>query len=454
MKNKKNSRLIAIETLHQLELSAKPLPILFQQVCAEQDLDGVDRSLAMNFIYGVLRQKQYLDSIISKLYGKPLKKLHPLVHQALAVGLYQLFFLTRIPESAAVNETVKAIKKANAPKRLHGFVNGVLRQSIRQRHNLPAPDTIDGSGQHVLNHPEWLTTRWQHRFGEKEMVAICRENNFQRPLTLRVNTVLLKKELFLDRLADNNILAEPGRYAPDAVVLKDYHGPVPTIPGYDQGHFQVQDEAAQLASLILNPFHEEGHYLDGCSGLGGKTGHLLQLLHDCRATLTAVEPEPHRQEKLVSNLDRLFAKKQYHLFRGSLQQFYQETEERFNGVLIDAPCSGTGVTGRHPDIRWRRNQNDIKKYAITQLELANLAASLVVPGGVLVYATCSLEVEENEEVVTQFLRTNTNFSLDDCSLFLPPAASRLVKNGFFQPRPTDGVDGFFAARLVRNSGDD
>ncbi len=454
MTHKKTSRLIAIETLHQLQLNSAPLPVLFQQITADQNLDGSDRSLAMNLIFGVLRQRQYLESLVKKLCRHPVKKLHPIVHHALAVGLYQLFFLSRIPESAAVNETVKAVKKTKVPKRLHGFVNGVLRESIRQRHSLPQPGEPDTNGQPILNHPEWLTTRWQNNFGKSEMLAICERNNSQQPLTLRVNTIAVTKEMFTAQLEHENIAAKPGIYSPDAVLLHDYHGQISAIPGYDKGHFQVQDEAAQLASLLLQPFQMSGHYLDACSGLGGKTGHLLQLLDDFEASLTAIEPEPHRQEKLVTNLHQLFPGKNYSLFRGSLQQFCPSVTNKFNGILIDAPCSGTGVTGRHPDIRWRRTISDINNYANTQLELITHAASWLLPGGTLVYATCSMEPEENEDVVAQFLRENSTFSLSDCSPFLPSSAQSLLRNGFFQPRPPDGLDGFFAARLVRSGSDD
>lgn len=450
----KTSRLIAIETLHQLQLSSAPLPVLFHKISAEQNLSSSDRALAMNLVFGVLRQKQYLDILISKLCRHPIKKLHPLVHQALAVGLYQLFFLSRIPESAAVNETVKAVKITKVPKRLHGFVNGVLRQSIRERMKLPQPDAPDNKGEPILNHPEWLTRRWQSHFGRKEMEAICKQNNKQQPLTLRVNTVKTTKKDFLSRLEHHNISAKPGKYAPDGIVVRDYHGQITSIPGYDQGLFQVQDEAAQLVTLLLQPFQDKGHYLDGCSGLGGKTGHILQLIDGTQATLIAIEPEFHRQEKQLSNLQRLFPGKEYFLFRDSLQQFCKTATLKFNSILVDAPCSGTGVTGRHPDIRWRRRPTDILNYAKTQLELIHHAASLLLPGGILVYATCSLEPEENRGVIKQFLNENSEMSLTDCSAFLPLTAAPLIQDRCFHAHPTHSLDGFFAARLVRSLNDD
>jgi 16S rRNA (cytosine967-C5)-methyltransferase len=335
---------------------------------------------------------------------------------------------------------------------LHGFVNGVLRESIRQRLNLPQPeDAFDSDGLPVLNHPDWLTTRWQRHFGREEMLTICRQNNRQQPLSLRVNTMRINRQEFLARLANDDIDACRGNYSADAVILRQYHGPITALPGYSEGQFQVQDESAQLVSLLLQPFHPGGDYVDACAGLGGKTGHLLQLLQGSGSQLTAIEPESHRQDKLVENLQLLFPSSAYSLYRGSLLQFLQTSSRQCHGVLVDAPCTGTGVTGRHPDIRWRRSPLDLVNYPKTQTDLLQQASTLLLPGGILVYATCSLEPEENEDVVDLFLSRNQNFSLTDCAPLLPASAAPLLKKGCFQPHPGQGVDGFFAARLMRTS---
>lgn len=446
---KTNSRFIAIETLVQLKRGKTPLPLLFNRICTRYQVHGNDRAFAMNLIYGVLRQYQYLDRLISRLYRQPLKKLHPIVHQGLAVGLYQLMFLSRVPESAAVNETINGLKATKAPKRLHGFVNGVLRESIRQRNTLPRPEDNDDDNQPILNHPSWMTQRWTTNFGREEMLTICRQNNQQQPLVLRINSDKLSRDEYLKLCSINDIAAQPCKYAPDGVILSQYQGAIPTLPGFEDNFFQVQGEAAQLATLLLQPFQVDGHYLDGCAGLGGKTGHLLQLLDKYRAKLTAIEPESQRQEKLAENLKDALACKRVTLFKGSLQDYCQESPIPFNGILIDAPCSGTGVIGRQPDIRWRRTFENICRYASIQLELLETAAALLVPGGVLVYATCSLEPEENQNVITAFLTRNPQYLLTDCAPFLPSTAAPLIHEGFFQPRPSSALDGFFAARLVR-----
>lgn len=451
---KYNARYVAIETLRQLETTDTPLPVLYQQICSHHNLGGLDRALTMNIIYGVLRQRQYLELLITTLCQIPLKKLHPVVRHGLNVGLYQLFFLSRIPDSAAVNETVNGAKAAKLPKRLHGFVNGVLRQSLRQKEKLPQPGALEENTTPILNHPEWMTSRWAANFGRAEMLAICRANNIQQPLSLRMNSLKVTPQEYLHKLNSENIKAEPGRYSPHCVILPDYQGPVSALPGYAENYFHVQGESAQLASLLFEPIAKNGWYLDGCAGLGGKTGHLLEMLNEKHGKLIAVEPQQHRQEKLTETLKDYLIQEKLSLFRGTLQEYASGKPRQFHGVLIDAPCSGTGITGRHPDIRWRRKPADIARYAKIQRELIKLAAQLVLPGGVLVYATCSLEPEENIDIVQEFLRSTNSFKLTDCESHLPDAAAELVKQKCFQPRPSEHTDGFFAARLVRHITDD
>jgi len=446
-----NSRYLAIETLQRLADSKTPLPIIFQQVCKIHKPDSSDRALTMNLIYGVLRQRQYLDLLLKNLCRQPIKKLHPYVRQALAVGLYQIFFLDRIPHSAAVNETVNAAKTAKIPKRLHGFINGVLRESIRQRETLPQPEEIYSNQPPILNHPDWMISRWQKHFGAEETVNICRYNNSQQPLVLRVNRGKIERDQFINLLSKADVEALPGRYSPDAVTVPGFHGQVSALPGYTEDFFKVQGEAAQLASLLLAPIVPEGRYLDGCAGLGGKTGHLIQLLTPAKAELVAIEPEKHRQEKLLENLEGTPEEMAFSLYRGTLQEYCRSKPPLFDGIIIDAPCSGTGITGKQPDIRWQRSVSDIVRYAEIQYELLSLAATLLQPQGVLVYATCSLEPEENIEVVKRFLDSNSHFFLQDPAPHLPMAAAVLTRQRCFQPLPCDQIDGFFAARLVHSN---
>lgn len=441
-------RFFAIDILTKVKKSGLPLTVLIARTTTVATLSRKDHHLAMNLIYGVLRQYQYLDNLLTILCRQPLKKLPPFVHQALAVGLFQIFFLDRIPESAAVNESVKAVKAAHLPKRFHGLVNGILRESIRQRNTLPQPGDLGQNGAPILNHPQWLTSRWLKKYSPSIMEEICKKNNTKPPLVVRVNSLVTTRENFLNLLEDRKETASLSSFAPDALILHEYQGAIPDLPGYNRGLFQVQGEAAQLASYLLQPLTPAGSYLDGCAGLGGKTGHLLELGAANDIKLTAVEPEQRRKSTFHENLKRLHPTKKVTLFNGSLQEFAQNHSQPFDGILIDAPCSGTGVIGRNPDIRWNRKESELRSYQTNQLSLLECGASLLKSGGVLVYATCSLEPEENEELINTFLKKNKGFSLTDCSKFLPQKARQLVKDKFFCPYPQASMDGFFAARLV------
>lgn len=427
-----------------------PVKALLGRAVEGFGLPGNERNLAMQLVYGVLRNRQYLDRILQLLSRTPLKKFDPIVHQALAVGLYQLFFLERIPASAAVNEMVECCKTAGIPQRLAGFVNGILRQAIRQKDHLAEQAGQDETGATIVNHPDWLVARWRKNFGEEEALRICRVNNQEPLLVLRTNTVKISVENFRQLLLASDIVAQPGSYAEDAVVLPEFQGAITGLPGYEEGYFQVQDEAAQLATCLLGPFLRGAAYLDGCAGLGGKTSHLLQLAAQHELRIHAVEPDPHRLKKLRENVARLFPEKLPVIHEMVLQQLVGANLPRFDGILIDAPCSGTGVTGRHPDIRWNRRQEDLIHYRQEQLGLLEHAAGLLAPGGILVYATCSLEPEENVSVIREFLQSHQDFTLTDSAPYLPQPARRLVADGCFAPCPEVEIDGFFAARMQRS----
>lgn len=451
-KQSKTARFTAIETLCSLYQSQASVKPLFERVIQKYTLPANERSLAMQLVYGVLRHRQYLDRILQILSKTPLRKLDPFVHQALAVGLYQIYFLERIPESAAVNEAVESCKTAKIPKRLHGFVNGILRQSIRQKKELATIALTDSATNPVLNHPDWLVKRWRQNFGTKETERICRANNCEPSLVLRVNIPTIGRDDFCCKLEEVEIQFKLGKYSKEAVILPKFHGSITTIPGYAEGFFQVQDEAAQLATTLLGPFRPEAKYLDGCAGLGGKTSHLLQLAKQHNLHIHAVEPEPHRLKKLKENITRLFPGCCPVIHEGNLQEFSALYNNLlFDGILIDAPCSGTGVTGRHPDIRWNRRPKELVRYQQEQLGLLFHAAQLVAPNGLLVYATCSLEPEENQQVIDDFLQSHQDFMLTDCSLQLPEQAHCFIDNKLFTPHPSETIDGFFAARMQRIS---
>ena len=446
----KTARYAAIEALRRLARTKLPMSKLFEQVAQECRLGPNDRQLAKKISYGVLRQRHYLDSLLTDLCRRPITKIKPFVYHALLTGLFQLFFLNRIPPSAAVNETVKAVQTAHFPKQIQGFVNGVLRESLRRKDDLPGPYDADHFQNPFLNHPDWLTIRWRNHYGTEAMKQICATNNVEPILCLRV-TQQIDKESLMALFKDHNIMSLPGTFAPDALLIPDIHGPITALPGFNENFFQVQGQAAQLTSLLLGPFCHGGTYLDCCAGLGGKTSHLASLIKKANGSLTAIEPDGDRFAKLRQNLQHRSEAKIITIRNETIEHFAKVCTVHFNAILVDAPCSGTGVICRHPDIRWNRIEQDLISYQLRQIQILNQAAPLVLPGGVLVYATCSIEPEENSSVIRQFLDDNRNFLLENCSDYLPASARNFVSHGCFAPLPTSEIDGFFAARLRRSA---
>jgi 16S rRNA (cytosine967-C5)-methyltransferase len=455
---KKNTRALAVSVLCRIQETAKPVDQLLEQTLADTALaHAKDRSLIFAMVYGVLRWQRYLDWVLAEFSTHPLATMKNRTLQTLRVGLYQLLFMNRIPDAAAIHETVEVLKSARQPAWLTGFVNGLLRNIARHREEIPSPWLNDGGLDEAtaLSHPDWLLARWRQRYGEKKTAEICQVNNTEASVVLKTNTRLIAGKTLLNLLKQRRIKALPGRFAPEAVILPDFKGAVTALPGFEEGFFHIQDEAAQLISMLLGPLQPGKHYLDACAGLGGKTSHLAQLLPTAATgpRLIAVEPNGKRLQQLHDNLVRLRIDSLVRIMNCELGQL-SPTNNVFAGILLDAPCSGLGVIRRHPDIRWNRTPQDIPRYKQRQLRLLNHAATLLVESGVIVYATCSMEPEENEEVVTTFLAAHTNFTLADCRPFLPPAAKNLVDAaGYFRSLPdAGGMGGFFAARLLRKNG--
>lgn len=441
-----SSRSIALQVLDRWQNDLSPVGPVMDYLSI--DLSDTDRNLVGNMVYGVLSNMEYLDVILGRFSRHPLKKMKSWSLMALRLGIYQLLFLDRVPESAAVNETVKAFKSRRQPKWLVNFINGVLREIGRKKNSLPKPEVAGQGGGPVLNHPEWLLQRWEKRFGLEKAVLICKVNNQKPPLTLRVNTSLVTCDELKKMIVQMGVSVRCGRYAENSLLLDTFSGTVTNLVGYNEGYFQVQDEAAQLAVSLLGQLQKGGRYLDACAGLGGKTG-LIALQLPEKALLHAVEPEQNRFRLLGENLHRLHLFEKVKAFQGSLEQFAQGINMKFSGILVDAPCTGTGVIRRHPDMRWSRDSSDFLKKQKIQLELLETAVSLLSSGGVLVYATCSLETEENEQVVNLFLKKHQDFKVSGAQDYLHGSAASLIdENGFFCSTPADGLDGFFAVRLV------
>jgi 16S rRNA (cytosine967-C5)-methyltransferase len=408
----------------------------FEELVASIDAslaDGRDRRFARQLALGVLRWQKRLDWIIGHYCRRPVAKLDPTVRNILRLGVYQTAFMDRVPERAAVHTSVELAKRHGA---LHasGLINAVLRNLQRQPNRTTYPDIKVDPVRHLAlyhSHPEWLVQRWRKRWGEPETVQLLEANNLPselwlRPNPLRADAQSLSAELQLE--------AGPAGYyralAPEQVFRSQ---------AYAEGHFQIQDPSAGLAVTLLQPQPGE-QILDLCSAPGGKATQIAECMRDT-GTVIATDISRQRLERVRENAQRL----RLTSLRLAAVDARSAGRELFDRVLVDAPCSGTGIIGRHPDARWHKEAEQLAALAARQGEIIESAFTHLRPGGVLVYSTCSIEPEENEEIVESFLARNSTALLEEASSFLPDD-SRAQR--YVQTRPGQHVgDGSFAARI-------
>lgn len=374
-------------------------PVLKEQgSLAGLDETGVaprDRALLKELCFGTCRYLPRLEALASELLRQPLKKRDQDIQALLLLGIYQLLYM-RIPAHAAVGETAGAARlldKAWATR----VLNGCLRRLQRESAALQAK--VDRSPGNALAHPTWLLTALRQAWPEQWRV-LADANNHPGPMTLRVNARHGHRDAYLATLAEHGMSARPCPHAPDGITL-DNPCDVTALPGFDQGRVSVQDEAAQLSAVLLGPAlapRPGARVLDACSAPGGKTAHLLEQFD---VALTALDSDNERLGQVDSTLERLGLNAELHHADAAGQGDWRHAD--FDAILLDAPCSGSGVIRRHPDIKRLRRPADIASLAGLQARLLDNLWPLLVEGGTLVYATCSVLPEENADVIRAFL---------------------------------------------------
>jgi 16S rRNA (cytosine967-C5)-methyltransferase len=430
----------SLEILQRVEAGA-PADVLIER--ARRVFNERDSAFILELVYGTLRNRTKLDWALDRLSTRPVAGTDASTRNILRLGAYQMLFLDRVPASAAVN-TATELAKAHGKK--SGYVNGLLRNLARKRGGISFPGPGDDLRRLAVlySHPEWLVRRWIKRFGAETTEKLLESNNRPAPLVIRTNALKATREELKASLADEGAVSVETAYSP--LGLEIVSGPgLRELASFRSGRFIVQDEAAQLISMILAPRPGE-NALDACAAPGGKATHLAELMED-RGRVVALENDLKRIERIRDNSARLGLTSVVPT-PGDAAAF---RERGFDRVLVDAPCSGIGVLRRHPDGRWSKSEATIRERRPLQLKILENCSRLVTPGGVLVYATCTTEPEENEEVIETFLSARPEFALDDPRPFLPAPAARLVDAaGFFRTFPAEpAMDGFFGARLVR-----
>ena len=359
-----------------------------------------DKGLLQQLCYGTLRHKPRLEALLSQLLDKPLREKDRDVHGLLLCGLYQLED-TRIPDHAAVSATVAATKALKKPW-AKGLSNAVLRRFLREREALIAQ--LEGAALHA--HPQWLFDRIAEQW-PTHAESIIEANNAQPPMTLRINAGRGSRDSYLKRLQEANIEAWVGKLSPQAIYLASPRD-VAELPGFEEGDVSVQDEAAQIAAQLLAAQPGET-VLDACAAPGGKSCHILEL-QPALGELVAMDLDPLRLERVEQNLERLNLQARVIAGDGANPPA-DLIPESFDRILVDAPCSASGVIRRHPDVKSLRREEDIASFAQQQLAILQGLWPLLKNGGRLLYATCSILEGENSGTVNDFLAETNNAQL-------------------------------------------
>lgn len=441
------ARDIALDVLIAIETRGAYSNLALTGALRGARLDARDTGLATELVYGTVGRLNTLDYYLKPSLKTPLDRLEPWVRNLLRLTVYQLFYLERIPAFAAINEAVEIAKRRGA--KASGFVNGVLRATLRKKAELRLPSKQKNWLRHVSllhSHPEWLVAEWEQAFGREQTEAMCEANNRRPPLVLRVNAHRTTRDALLAELEEQGIAARASLVSPQGIVLEAGLD-VTRLPAFRDGLCTVQDESSMLVAPALAP--EPGmRVLDCCAAPGGKTTHLAELMRD-EGELLAVDIHPHKIE-LIENIAGRLGLSVIRTEAGDIRDVVGEAGT-FDRILLDAPCSGLGVIRRKPDLKWKKVPEDVTEIVEIQRDLLEIVSKALRPGGVLVYSTCTVTHEENLGVVRDFLARHPEFAPDPIRPHLPELVQEAVVDDAFvtlMPQQFDS-DGFFIARLRR-----
>lgn len=431
----KNSRKIALTILNEIEASESYSNIKINQAIKEHGLVGLDKNFVLKLVYGVLENKILLDYYIRKMSKTRLKKIDHRILNVLRMSIFQIVFLDKVPASAAVNEGVKLTKKINYKST--GFVNGILRNFIREQDKIQLPDKKKDKVSYYsvkYSYPDWLIERWLKEYDESFLEAFLKANNEPPALTLRVNTLRMDRESLMKALESEGLQVKKSDVIEDGIIVTDISDTtLHQLQAYKKGLFFVQDEGSMLVAKRLD-VAPGMKVIDVCSAPGGKSTHLAQLMNN-EGEITAFDIYQHKIDKINENADRLGIE----IIKATLQDAAVANEVYINSadrVLVDAPCTGFGIIRRKPEIKYNRTEKDIDTLTSLQYSILETAATYVVKDGILLYSTCSIDKAEDEEIVDKFLSNHPNFEL------LEDSMEKLFPH-------IDGTDGFFIAKMKR-----
>ena len=444
-------REIAYQILMEIEEGAYANLILDRILRLNKQLNALDRGLITELVYGTVKYRAKLDWLIGETVKKA-EKLEKGPRVLLRLSFYQLLFMDKIPPFAVTNEAVKLAKKYFHTG-VASLLNGVLRNYLRNSDKIILPDAQKTPLEYleiVYSHPQWMLERWLKRYGWENTVKLCEYNNAPADLWIRVNTLKCTRQELAAKLKAEGCDLSFSSLVPEGILLK-FSPPVAALPSFKEGLFTVQDESSMLVAHVVNP-HSKQIILDVCAGPGGKTTHLAQLMKN-QGEILACDVHRHRIGLIKENAERLGID----IVKTKLldaTRIDRELKEQFALVLVDAPCSGLGVLRRRPDSRWHKQPEEVQLLAELQTQILASVYHLLAPKGRLIYSTCTIEPEENFEVVAKFLAEHPEMESFDLTPYLPYATTAAekeeLKKGRRQFLPfQDGMEGFFIAGLQK-----
>lgn len=440
----KGPRGIAIKILNRVERTDAYLDKMLESIMKVTDVSEVDKGLMFEIVHGVIRFKNRLDWVISGFYHGNYYKSEINMKNALRVAVYQILLLDKVPEYAAVNESVEFIKRLNGDKAAN-LVNAVLRSIIRSKAEIRYPDVSQDSLAYLsvyYSHPNWMVKRWLTRFGFEDTEKLLISNNQIPDVTIRINRSKIEPVRFLSLLENAGIKYQGSEYIDYFVRIKDYFE-LSKLDYFREGYYSVQDESASLPTILLQPQPGE-RVIDLCAAPGGKSTHIGELMRG-EGKIIAVDKFDYKLKLIKESCTRLGISN-IDCIASDASMLKIEPADK---ILADVPCSGLGVLRKKPDIKWKREIEDITQLVKFQNAILENAASLLKPGGVVVYSTCTTEPEENFNLIQEFLKKHTDFYIDNASKYVNQAL--VNSNGCVETFTyKHHMDGSFAVRLVKS----
>lgn len=439
-------REIALKILYKIDVQNAYSNIALDEMVKQNRkmIDERDIGLISEIVYGVTTWKLTLDIIINKYSKLKLKKLSPWILNILRMGIYQIIFLDKIPKSAAVNESVNLAKRYGH-KSSSNFVNAILRKVDKKDYEelFEIENNVERISK-TTSMPVWVIEELLKDNEINKVENICKSSNLKPKLSIRVNNLKTNKKELIKKLKNEGCTVEEG-ILDDFLILNKAKN-IENLESFKLGLFTIQDEAAGLIPIILNP-DENDRVLDACSAPGGKTSYLAEIMKNS-GEIESWDIYEHRLKLVEENVKRLGIKN-VKTKEKDASVFDEKYKEKFDKILLDVPCLGIGVLKRKPDIKWQRSKNDIKNIVEIQEKILQNCSNYLKIGGEIVYSTCSILKDENADIIKSFINKNENFELEKITLNESEKYFEkfIKKEGYLQVYQNENIDGFFMAKI-------